>query len=107
MRRIELTDENFESVSKEESLLLVRFKAEWCGSCKSTQKAFDSMVEEGQLGDITIAEMDAPDCPKTRLTAGVYAVPFYALFKNGTLIDSVSTSNLNEVKKLVSIPILS
>ncbi|QCK14220.1 thioredoxin family protein [Mangrovivirga cuniculi] len=100
MNKLSISDTSFEKEIEKHPNLLIRFTAEWCGTCKSTQNAFDKFVSDGEFQDYKVAEMNAPESPKARLKAGVYAVPYYAIYRDGKLLEGISTTSLNEIKDL-------
>ena len=87
MATIKSTDENFDTLIKENKFLICDFWASWCGPCLQIAPHLESLSEE--LKDkcvITKHNIDEePNCPTKY---GVRGIPTLMFFKEGKLIDT-------------------
>lgn len=85
--------------SKEPSLVIVDFWAEWCGPCKQIGPILEEISNE-KANDLKILKLNIDDNPETPQKYGVRGIPTLMIFKDGNLIDtkvgSLPKSALNE-----------
>ena len=60
MATIKSTDENFDSLLKENKILLIDFWASWCGPCVQVASALEEISEE--MKEVTIAKQEDQSC---------------------------------------------
>ncbi|WKV11561.1 thioredoxin family protein [Marivirga harenae] len=96
-----VTDINLEEMLKKHDKVVIKFYADWCGVCKAFAPQFRKMAEDANDG-IKFLEVNAPDNPKSRLSAGVYSLPFFATYENGELKEKISSSDRNAVQALIN-----
>jgi len=95
-----VTDINLESYLNKNEKVIVKFYADWCGVCKAFEPQFKRMAQKS--GEhITFLEINAPDNPKSRLSAGVYSLPFFASYENGKLKEKISSADPKAVQELI------
>jgi len=95
-----VTDINLEEQLNKNEKVVVKFFADWCGVCKAFEPQFKKMAEETDES-IKFLEINAPDNPKARLSAGVYSLPFFASYENGELKEKISTADRKAVQQLI------
>ncbi|ADR20571.1 thiol reductase thioredoxin [Marivirga tractuosa] len=95
-----VTDINLEETLMKNEKVVVKFFADWCGVCKAFAPQFKKMAEEADE-NIKFLEINAPDNPKARLSAGVYSLPFFASYENGELKEKISSSDRKAVQQLI------
>jgi thioredoxin 1 len=78
-----LTNENFESSLKDNSLILVDFWAEWCGPCKKLSPILDEIGEEYKL---VIGKLDTDAFPEISERYKIRSIPTMILFENSVPI---------------------
>ena len=81
MATIKSTDENFDSLLKENKILLVDFWASWCGPCVQVAPALEEISEE--MKEVTIAKHNIDEEPNLPTKFGVRGIPTMILFVNG------------------------
>lgn len=95
-------DETFSDSLLKNEKIVVKFYADWCGSCRLFAPKFKRLSEDERFAGITFLEVNAEKSPQTRKLAGVSNLPFFAIFKNGVLIqEGLSTSKEENVVSLI------
>src|SRR5688572_24385603 len=98
---IEATDENFEKVLNENRLVIVKYYADWCGTCRLFSPKFKRLSGDERFQNITFLDVNAEKNPAARKKAGVDNLPFFAVFKDGALVEGSSTSKEEKVLELL------
>ncbi|KAF5304388.1 hypothetical protein FQA39_LY09767 [Lamprigera yunnana] len=81
-------------------LIVVDFFAPWCGPCKIMEPLLEELAIE--LGEsILILKVDVDECEEIAVEYNVNALPTFLLIKNSNIIQQVSGSNFDELKKIV------
>ena len=96
-----ITDQNFEAFLKDHPKVIVKYFADWCGSCKLIAPKFKNLAEDPQNAEIAFIEVDAEKNPIARKAAGVTNLPFFATFDHQALKKGDSASKIEFVSKLV------
>lgn len=92
MAVVELTDADFQNSIGNHEKVVVKYFADWCGSCKLFAPKFKRLSGEERFKGIEFAEVNAEQNPEARKAAGVDNLPFIATFRNGQLLKGESTS---------------
>ena len=101
------TDQNFNQLLQDNSLVLVKYYADWCGNCKLIAPKVRRISEEEQYAGITCVDINAEENPEARKTAGVDNLPYFAAFKNGELVGGSAASKIEFVQELIANKLLS
>jgi thiol-disulfide isomerase/thioredoxin len=96
-----LNDQNFSSHLESNERVVVKYFANWCGSCKLFAPKFRRLSDSEDYSDVSFVDINAEENPEARKLAGVSNLPFFAVFKNGELLEGVATSNEAKVKELI------
>ena len=81
MATIKSTDENFDSLLKENKILLIDFWAPWCNPCIQVAPSLEEISEE--MKEVTIAKHNIDEEPNLPTKFGVRGIPTMILFING------------------------
>ena len=85
MATIELDRAAFEAtVTKDDSIVLVDFWAEWCGPCRQFGPIFERVSEKNP--DITFAKVDTEANQDLAAMAGIRSIPTLMIFRDGILL---------------------
>ncbi len=96
------TDEDFNTAIKENEKVIVKYYADWCGSCRLFSPKFRRMSENNDFSGVTFLDVNAEKSPEARKLAGVTNLPFFATFKNGELISGIPTSKEDAVIEMIN-----
>ena len=83
MATIKSTDETFDTLVKDNKILLTDFWAPWCGPCTQIAPTLEEISNE--IKDIVVAKHNIDDEPNTPTKFGVRGIPTMLLFKDGKL----------------------
>ena len=83
---INLTNENYETVLKSETPILVDFWATWCGPCRMVGPVIDSLAEEYE-GKTSICKLNVDENPDIATEYKIMSIPTVMIMKNGEIVD--------------------
>lgn len=95
------TDADFNQHLSENSSVIVKFYADWCGSCKLFAPKYKRVSNEEEMEDVVFLEVDAEKNPEVRKMAGVDNLPFLAAFKDGKLVEGSAGSKEDYLRSLI------
>ena len=81
MATIKSTDETFDTLLKENKILLIDFWATWCGPCTQIAPTLEEISEE--MKEVTIAKHNIDEEPNLPTKFGVRGIPTMLLFLDG------------------------
>jgi thiol-disulfide isomerase/thioredoxin len=96
------TDKDFAQALAAHEKAIVKYYADWCGSCKLFAPKFKRLSGDERFAGIAFLEVNAEENPGARKLAGVDNLPFFATFKNGKLVATQSTSKEENVVELLN-----
>ncbi len=85
-------DASFSEDLKSSEKVAVKYYADWCGSCKLFAPKYRRLSDDDRFRNIKFLDVDAEHNPAARKMANVSTLPFFAVFRNGELVESMSTS---------------
>lgn len=97
MRVVAVNDEEFKSQLEKHPKVIVKYYADWCGSCKLFAPKFKRLSGDERFAGIEFLEVNAEQNPEARKMAGVDNLPFMATFKDGVLVKGDATSKEENV----------
>lgn len=97
-----VTDGNFDEKLAGNEKVVVKYYADWCGSCRLFTPKYKRLSADQRFVEVSFLEVNAELNPGARKAAGVTNLPFFAIFKNGRLIDGFSGSREEAVVELIS-----
>jgi len=94
-------DKNFKNKLSENSKAVVKYYADWCGSCRLFKPKYKRLSEDERFSDIAFLDVNAEENEEARKMAGVTNLPYFAIFKGGKLIDGVASAKEDAVVDLI------
>ena len=95
------TDNDFETLINANEKVIVKYFADWCGSCKLFAPKFKRHSNDEANADILFLEVNAEENEIARKKGGVDNLPYLASFKNGILIEGTATSKEEYLQKMI------
>ena len=83
MATIKSTDENFETLVKDNKIFIFDFWASWCSPCLTISPFLEELSDE--MKDIKIGKHNLDEEPNTPTRYGVRGIPTMLLFRDGEL----------------------
>ena len=96
-----LNDAEFVQLINSGNSVVVKYYADWCGSCKLFTPKFKRIAAAANQG-VEFIEVNAEENPEARKLGGVNSLPYIATFKNGQLIQGLATSKEDVVVGMIS-----
>lgn len=88
---IELTPELCTAVTQQKGVVLLYFRADWCGACKTMGRIIDQIAEETPP-ELLIAKCNIENCIECATSYEVTSIPRMVLFKDGVEIKRINSA---------------
>jgi thioredoxin 1 len=95
------TDADFAAALTARPRSIVKYYADWCGSCKLIAPKFRRMSEDSRFADVQFLEVNAEENPDARRRAGVNNLPFFATFRGEELVEGQAASREESILELL------
>jgi thiol-disulfide isomerase/thioredoxin len=102
MAVIHVEDQDFKTKVDAGEKLIVKFYADWCGSCKLVAPKFRRLSDGASASDVQFLEVNAETSPEARKLAGVSNLPFFATFAHGKLVEAFATSKEDILSEMIA-----
>lgn len=99
---LSLTDEDTLELLAKTPKVIIMFHANWCGSCRLFKAKFDKISNKDCYKGIAFLHLNAEECPKMRKIAQVNALPFFATFEDGKILESCATVREEQVSRMAA-----
>lgn len=94
-------DSNFEELLKSNEKVVVKYYADWCGSCRLFAPKFKRISKDERFNEVTFLDVNAEDSPEARKLGKVNNLPTFAIFKDGELVETLCSSKEEAVVELI------
>jgi thiol-disulfide isomerase/thioredoxin len=95
------TDSEFKDILSSNNKVAVKFYADWCGQCKLMAPKYRKMSDLEEFEDVLFLDINAEENQEARKMAGVNNLPFFAVFKDGELLEGRPTSKKEKVQEMI------
>lgn len=102
MAVIKATDADFQDLLRQHDKVVVKYYADWCGSCRLFAPKFKRLSDDAAFAGVTFLDVNAETDQAARRAAGVTNLPFFATFRNGELVGALSASKEDAVRDLIT-----
>lgn len=102
MSVIECVDKDFSDSLSTNDKVVVKYFANWCGSCKLFSPKYKRLSNDDRFSDVAFLDVNAEDNPLARKLGGVDNLPFFAVFKNGELVEGFATSKEDKLVEMLN-----
>ncbi|MCZ4409312.1 thioredoxin family protein [Cryomorphaceae bacterium 1068] len=96
-----ITQEDFNAVMESNNKAVVKYYADWCGSCKLIAPKYRRLSDDERFTGISFLEANAEQNEVARKAAGVDNLPFFAIFKDGKFVEGSATSKEDYIVSLL------
>lgn len=102
MAVISINDANFHSIIADKERCIVKFYADWCGTCRLLTADFNALSALKENEGISFMEVNAEFNPLSIAFAGVHDLPFFIITQNGVIVKGEKLNRIDEVDRLLS-----
>ncbi len=95
-------DQEFDQLIKDNEKVVVKYYADWCGSCRLFAPKYRRLSEDERFSDIHFLDINAEENEAARKLAGVDNLPYFAVFRNGELLAGSTTSKEENVVEMLN-----
>ncbi|KAA9333098.1 thioredoxin family protein [Hymenobacter busanensis] len=95
------SDADFRQLLADHDKVVVKYYADWCGNCRLFSPKFKRLSDQEDNQHIAFLDVNAEHSPEARKLATVTNLPFFAVFQNGELVDTLSASKEEAVVSLL------
>jgi thioredoxin 1 len=83
-----ITDDNFDSTIKSNTLLVVDFWAQWCGPCRMVGPIIEQLARE-YAGKAVFGKMNVDECQIVPSGLGIMSIPTIIVFHHGKAVERI------------------
>jgi thioredoxin 1 len=94
-------DKSFKDQISGNQKVIVKYYADWCGSCKLFSPKYKRISGEEKFKDILFLDVNAENNPDARRMGEVKNLPSFAIFKNGQMLESLATNKEEALLELI------
>lgn len=96
-----INDPEFTQKLQENEKVVVKYYADWCGSCRLFSPKYKRLSNDERFNGIAFLDVNAEKNPEARRMAGVSSLPYFAVFRKGELVEGLCTSKEEVVTELI------
>jgi len=100
---IKVTDLEFQGLIDSNSKVVIKYFANWCGTCRLFSPKFTKISNKEEYADVLFLDVNAEENPEARKFGGVTNLPYFVIVKNGKVISADTTAKEEGVGKMISL----
>ena len=89
MAAMNMNQEQFKQLIREEKPVLVDFWAPWCSYCRRIGPAYEK-IEEEYADSLAVGKINIDEEPRLAGAEGIEDIPTLVLYRNGKAVDSIT-----------------
>ncbi|RED94924.1 thioredoxin family protein [Marinoscillum furvescens] len=97
-----VTDEEFKNKLQSDEKVVVKYFADWCGNCRLFAPKYKRLSNDDRFEGVSFLDVNAEKNTEARKAGGVTNLPYFAIFKNGELVEGFAGSKEDAVVELIS-----
>ncbi len=98
-----LSDIEFKDALASNNKVIIKFYADWCGSCRLISPKFKKLSENPEYEGISFVEVNAEQSPEARSWAKVNNLPFFAIARDGELVQADNFSKEEKIIEMLQV----
>lgn len=95
------TKEEWDTLLKEDKLVVVDFFATWCGPCKKIAPTIEGYSNDPEYADVIFAKIDVDELAEVAEECGISAMPTFHLYKGGKKVAEVVGASADKIKTAI------
>ena len=101
MAVVAASDADFKDLLSQNDKVVVKYFAGWCGACRLFAPKYKRLAGDEKFEGVTFLDVNAEESPEARKLGGVTNLPFFAVFKNGELVESKATAKEEALVEMI------
>jgi thiol-disulfide isomerase/thioredoxin len=97
------TDAEFQGLIDGNSKVVIKYFANWCGTCRLFAPKFNKISNKEEYADILFLDVNAEENPEARKFAGVTNLPYFVVVKDGKVVAADTTAKEEGVEKMIGL----
>jgi thiol-disulfide isomerase/thioredoxin len=97
------TDAEFNELIKNNNKVVIKYFANWCGTCRLFAPKFTKISNKEEYSDVLFLDINAEENPEARKFGGVTNLPYFVVVKNGLVLSADTTAKEEGVEKMIGL----
>jgi thiol-disulfide isomerase/thioredoxin len=97
------TDAEFKELIDTNSKVVIKYFANWCGTCRLFAPKFTKISNKEEYADVLFLDVNAEENPEARKFGGVTNLPYFVVVKDGQVVSADTTAKEEGVEKMIGL----